>query len=735
MKPESLIQLISTGNTTIVEKEWMRLIEAADVPPARLADYQGVLTELCAVGKTTLAEEFAWAAIETTSARLTPRETLTVAGPFLLALDQSEVLRGLVVELYRSAYGDHEWLDELLAESGLGGGRPARRALRTLDVCLSVTEGDFLAARHEDGAARIEKIDTASWQFTITDGQATETLGAVHLADQYRPAPASEFKVVRRFAPDELAKRLWNDPTPIVIDICKQHEDHIDSDLLEAILVPGLLPEADWKKWWMRARTALKKCPNISIEGRSPYDLTYVEKPNSLEEEMLEAFERQHDPLARLDLVEKYVRECKTRGEQRSESALRQCYDSFTERAKRGTREGVVQAGLFWVIARRLAQLAGIEDWPDEAIGLFRTSTDLKAVFGEIESDALLDIACTLLVEARPDDWADHLAALLPMLPLTVCDRTAGRLIKAGRGLADLELIVQRIMGSPVEHFEALLWLWDGPSDTQRIPVPGPVTLLSRILRTLDDCRRSDRIPRETTRRLGARARAVLSARKYERFDRCLDELEPDMAGPLRQQIRRLDSFGRALREDLVRRLDRRFPPIPSGPRVQPWALDDVLYVTKDGLVRKQEEIEHHVNVKMKRNAEAIGRAAAMGDLSENSEYKFALEERDLLRARLAQMNGEVAKARILTPDDVPADYVGIGTKVIFRRTTDGQPYEMSFVGPWEADLDRSWFNYGAPVARKVLGKHIGDVVEFDHGDVAGSYEIVALGNALAENE
>ena len=45
----------------------------------------------------------------------------------------------------------------------------------------------------------------------------------------------------------------------------------------------------------------------------------------------------------------------------------------------------------------------------------------------------------------------------------------------------------------------------------------------------------------------------------------------------------------------------------------------------------------------MRANAKAIGEAAAHGDLSENSEYRFALEERDLLRARLAQLQGQSA--------------------------------------------------------------------------------------------
>ena len=96
-------------------------------------------------------------------------------------------------------------------------------------------------------------------------------------------------------------------------------------------------------------------------------------------------------------------------------------------------------------------------------------------------------------------------------------------------------------------------------------------------------------------------------------------------------------------------------------------------------------------------------------------------------------MNSELADSRILVLDEVATDHVGIGTKVTMKRVEDGEPYEISIVGPWEADLDKGWVNYKAPLASKILGLKIGDTVEFDHSAAKGTYEIVALENALAE--
>jgi transcription elongation GreA/GreB family factor len=287
--------------------------------------------------------------------------------------------------------------------------------------------------------------------------------------------------------------------------------------------------------------------------------------------------------------------------------------------------------------------------------------------------------------------------------------------------------VVQEILSLPIESFDALLWLWDGPKNDEILGGISPVTVLTRVLRALDDCRRDDRVPRPLAKKLANRARSVLGARRYERFMALIKTIDRGMAVALRSQIAQLDNLGRSVPEDMLTHLSRAFPIRDQQPVTPAWQRDDVLYVTEQGMARKHAEIEHHLNVKMRDNARAIGAAAEHGDLSENSEYKFALEERDLLRARLAQMNAEMAKARVLSPADVPLDHVAIGTRVEFHRLDDNAPYEMTLLGPWEADHSKGWFNYLAPMAQSILGKRVGDQVEFDHGETRGEYRITAI--------
>jgi len=731
MHIESLVQLIGSGNTSTVEEEWMRVVEAPDVPLPKLVEYAPVLEELVRVDKREVAGAFAWTAIEAATALYGPKECLTIAGPFLLAAGESSELRAQVAELYRRAYEGLEGLEALLEEAGIAGGRPARRALRTLEVCLPLQEGDYLAARHDDGAARVDEIDRASWTFTINLGTGAETLGAVQLADAYRPADPGEFRVQRAFLREELRRRLDDDPAGVVIDICRQSDRKFDSDRLEQLLVPELLTEGDWKKWWPRARTALKRDPHVKVDGRAPIYITLLDTPVTAEEEFLAEFRKWRSPVKQLEVVESYVRDCGARQEGPTDETLRFVHEQFVERARRHAESDSPDAGLYWVIAARAGSLAGRPDAKDGAVALFRRASDLRGLFAMIEQDVLADVACECLIEAHPDDWSDRLLGLLPVLPQAACNQAAARLIEAGRSAAELDVAVQQILADPIGCFEALLWLWDGPTTPGIGTSVPPIAILTRLLRAMDDARVSDEARRETVTRMGGRARAVLAARKFERFDRCLEGLERDMVPPLKNRLKRSESLARAVREDLLKRLSARFPSLDVQPEIAPWSRHDVVFVTQNGLTRKKQEIDEHVNVRMRDNARAIGTAAEHGDLSENSEYKFALEERDLLRARLAQMNAEVAKAKVIAPEDVPTDHIGVGTRVLFRSVSNGQDVDMSFVGPWEADIANGLYNYQAPLAQRLMGKRVGDIVRLDHSGAEGEYEIVALHNAL----
>jgi transcription elongation GreA/GreB family factor len=728
-----LMQLASGGNTNAVEEAWMQIAESPGATPAKLCEYAPIVGTLAKAQNQTLAETLTSTLVEGVKERLNAEEVILVAGACLRAIGNSDELRAQVSELYRAHFGSRDGFEALLTEAGLPSGRPVRRALRTLDVCLSIEQGSFLAGRDEDEAAQVESVDVSDWTYTVKTDDGTEELGAVLLADRFRPADEGEFAVQKQFDAKGLAERMAKHPDTVVIALCRENGNTLDSDQLMDLLCPSVIAEDDFKKWWTKARAAVKKCPQIRLEGRSPYTITYDDAPISVEQTMLENFNRHRDPLDRYGIVTKYIQGCPGRGADVDKETILDCYGTFSKQAQALIDAKQTSACVVSAMAAHLGEVGGA----DEPVALPRAaviaSEDLDAAAKHTGDAGLLERIVNAIEATRPESWKEDVIGLIPNFPQSYLDRAVERLTGAGVSFADLAPKIQQILKAPSDHFEAMLWLWNGPAKSELLEGTPLATVMTRILRALNEARVSDRISREQAKTMAQRARNVLSARKYERFNECVDTLDGGMALALKTQLTQADNLGPAARDAMLRKLQPILPVVESGPALPTWAMDDVLYATESGIAKKDAEIEHHVNVKIKENAKAIGEAAEKGDLSENSEYKFALEERDLLRGRLAQMNSERASARVLSTENIPTDHVGIGTRVVFKNVDTAECYEMTFIGPWEADIDKGIFNYRAPLAQEIMGRTVGDIVEFDHSGQSGTFKIIELHNALED--
>jgi len=154
---------------------------------------------------------------------------------------------------------------------------------------------------------------------------------------------------------------------------------------------------------------------------------------------------------------------------------------------------------------------------------------------------------------------------------------------------------------------------------------------------------------------------------------------------------------------------------------------DGYIYTSAEGLARRQAELERLMHVEIPRNAEAIGKAASLGDLRENWEYKSALEERDRLVERTTRMREEVSRAKVLQPDMIPDDEVNVGTAVVLREVSGGALRRARFVGAWDADIGKGDYSYLAPISLRFMGRKVGDRVRASFEETESEYEITGI--------
>jgi transcription elongation factor GreA len=730
MKTEQLVKLAASGNIKDVEDAWLKLLETEFDAEAwrRRAE---VLKALAEKSNDSAAEALATTALESFGRSASPADMLQPAGAFLLALKNSEALRTAVTELYRAVYADIDGLEALLTEAGIAGGRPARRAIRTLEVCLPLAEGACLTHRHEDAAVRVEQIDRDSWNIDVTDGKRQMTLSAVELADNYAPANQDDFNVMARFDRSRLTAWLNDEPGAVVESIVRSNGNELTSDALQRILSPNFIPASEWSKWWTRARSALRNNRHIRIEGRSPYYLKYDPTHLSMEQEVEADLAKAHEPLRELALVEQYVKDCRAHKNEPDRALLERARRRIEERAQRLEGKGAAFELLPYLAAQRIAETYEADDADAAVIAALQRAADPVEAILAVTDASYWPAACKALEDSHPQDLVGALKRLLPHAPLRVADDLAQHLIEMGSGHETFRELADEILREPVRLNEGLLWLWKGPGpQTARVAVP-LATIMTRMLAALGEAQRGDRLTRERIRTIAGINRDALKARRFDRFRQMLDSVEPGVAAAMRTQIQRLDNLART-GDDLLKLIREKFPQLTvAAPQVPKWMQEDVLYATEAGYNKRHSELEELVNVKIRENAIAIGRAAELGDLSENSEYKFALEERDLLQARLGQIQREMDIYRVLKPEDVPSDHVGVGCRVVLEHTGAGARQEVTLLGPWESNQDKRIYNYRTPLAQSILGTRLGEVTQVEFFDPPGEYRVTEIHSAL----
>ncbi|MDA1223253.1 MAG: GreA/GreB family elongation factor, partial [Planctomycetota bacterium] len=171
--------------------------------------------------------------------------------------------------------------------------------------------------------------------------------------------------------------------------------------------------------------------------------------------------------------------------------------------------------------------------------------------------------------------------------------------------------------------------------------------------------------------------------------------------------------FPQEITDAILKVVARRFPDITSKPEKPFWERDDFIYVTAEGLRRKREEHRVLVDEKIPANATAIGNAAALGDLSENSEWEAAMEEQRNLTGRAEEMSREIRMARLIENQELPTEVTAPGMKVDFTFLDDGSTQSYRILGPWDA-VEDDILNYRAPLAKALLGHRAGDEIEID---------------------
>jgi transcription elongation factor GreA len=134
---------------------------------------------------------------------------------------------------------------------------------------------------------------------------------------------------------------------------------------------------------------------------------------------------------------------------------------------------------------------------------------------------------------------------------------------------------------------------------------------------------------------------------------------------------------------------------------------------TREGFEKLKLELEQLKTVERPKIIREIADARAHGDLSENAEYHAAKEKQGFIEGRIADLDDKLSRGQVIEPSETEAEArVRFGTFVTVSDEETGEAKTYRIVGDLEADLERGMISMSSPIARALLGKRAGELVE-----------------------
>jgi transcription elongation factor GreA len=139
--------------------------------------------------------------------------------------------------------------------------------------------------------------------------------------------------------------------------------------------------------------------------------------------------------------------------------------------------------------------------------------------------------------------------------------------------------------------------------------------------------------------------------------------------------------------------------------------MSEFVYVTEEGLHKMREELDLLRNERPA-IARLIADARDKGDLTENAEYSAAKEAQGMLEMKIARLEDQVARSRIIDGSRINTTTVQILNRVRIRNKANGLTMEYQLVPETEANLKEGKLAASSPIAQGIMGRKVGDVVE-----------------------
>lgn len=709
-----LVHLARSHNLDDLETAWSQAVGApsADFIP----QYADTLDLLCEQDMASKALGMATSMIEALVGKGDKRAAMELGFRAMQRSAHNDALVKTVIDLIDEIYSDEGWLPVLKQRSNLASATV--NAILEFDSLRRYTRGYVVYHPAGWGEGTVEDFDSATQELVVhfaTGRRSPFPLDT--LLDSFKSLDHDDLRAMKLQRMEQLQKEAEDEPNALIRRAAVLYRGTISSTQLKKELADSVIETKKWAGWWKKAKTAATKDPWLKVEGTPTRPIFIMrKKPVSLVDEASTTLKHQNNLGERIAVLRDYL--------QRSEDpeVRTQILDLASTTVEKSLEEKQANPEAVVSHAHILDGILFLEQHERKAS--VPAAEELRALLTEagenldptaidkLATQASREHAVSLLPQALGGNWAEQCIATLTEWPASVIEKVADKLVETKHG-PEILTIWDKVAPYPRRH-PLLTYLFgkyfsDGvfEGQEQRPDTVSMVRVLLQLARVLNE----DRKKNQLHSRLLNRVFSLLTGKRSLLDSACEGISREDLAHYVGIVARAGEDFPPELEAHLDRTAARLYPDLLAQPE-RPFWDKEFIYTTQEGLKRIKEEYRVLVDVKIPENSKAIGAAASLGDLSENSEWDAAMEEQRNLTGRAQEMDEQIRSAKLIEDQEIPDGIVAPGQRItLVEEQEDGKTFVYRVLGPWDM-IDDNTINYMAPMAQGLLGLSVGDIGE-----------------------
>jgi transcription elongation factor GreA len=570
------------------------------------------------------------------------------------------------------------------------------------------------------GFGQIKSFDDATLKLVIDfKGKKSHAMDPAFCVTTMEVLPDNHLLVRKETEPKKILELIADNPAQLIVEALESYPNKATTAIDLEITLSQVIGEEKFKKWWADARKAVAKDPRVSVPEKKTECYILRETPVSAEDEIFDQFNSTRSARRRISLAEDFA----------SASAHKVAQANLTEVLK-GVADAVKDSNqidsaerLYGAAVRdRIAKVAGVDPatYEPSQASLVANLRDLPAIAEKIPVQFQSQFL-ELIKETHPIECRDIVFNLLKVSQGKFTTECINFLVENGYA-EDLASTLKRWQTEQNLRAPVLLWIVKNRHSKKFAKLLNDLItprLLSAIFFAID----YEALQAASARRIPL---GDILSDDTELIADLLSTADPETARDLANTLLLNQGFEELTKKSLLARFIKIFPNIQSLVAVDAEAKEDQLLVSRGSFERKREEYETIVSKKIPENSKAIATAREHGDLKENSEYKMAKQDQQVLMAQKSQLERELARARITDFKDATVEQVSVGS-VVEVKIPDGGTTRYTILGVWDGDPEHHVISYKTPLGAALIGKKKGDSVKVKTGAAEDSYSIVSI--------